>query len=278
MKFPVFLLLLPFLASAEDLVTDSIEAGGVTRTYRYYAPPGAPGKLPLVFVLHGAGGTAERLAPVVHFEKLPAAKGVLVVYPDGFEKHWNDLRGIPEWTAHQRNIDDVGFISALIDRFVARHHADPKRVFVTGVSNGGLMSHRLGCELAGKIAAIAPVVRTFTTKLAEGCRPARPISVHMFFGTADKLVPFEGGMQKMGSVETPVLSAQQTIDRWAALNGCSKPAAVTKTTEPAGSRQVFSSCREGAEVVAYIRDGAGHSWPPDANELIWAFFEKHPMR
>ena len=212
MRFPALLFFLPLLAAAQELTPQSIEAGGVTRAYRFYAPGKAQGKLPLVFVLHGAGGTAERLAPVVGFEKLAAEKGFIVVYPDGFEKHWNDLRGIPEWTAQRRNIDDVSFFSALIDRFVTQHNADPKRVFVTGISNGGLMSHRLGCELAGKIAAIAPVVRTFTNRLAEGCKPARPIPAHLFFGTADKLVPFEGGLQKMGSVETPVLSAQQTVD------------------------------------------------------------------
>lgn len=277
MKFSVLFLLLPFLTAAQDLTPQLIEAGGVTRTYRFYAPGKAQGKLPLVFVLHGAGGAGERLAPVVRFEKLAAEKGFIVVYPDGFEKHWNDLRGIPEWTAQQRNIDDVGFFSALIDRFVSQHNADPKRVFVTGISNGGLMSHRLGCELAGKVAAVAPVVRTFTNRLAEGCKPVRPIPVHMFFGTADKLVPFEGGLQKMGSVETPVLSARQTIDKWAALNGCNRAASVVRTAEPAGSRQSYSGCREGAEVVAYIREGAGHSWPKDATELIWAFFEKHPM-
>jgi polyhydroxybutyrate depolymerase len=271
------MIFLPVLAGAQELIPESIEAGGITRTYRYYAPPGTGGKLPLVFVLHGAGGTSEGLAPVVRFERLAALKGFLVVYPDGFEKHWNDLRGIPEWSAQQRNIDDVGFFSAMIDRFVAQRNADPKRIFVTGISNGGLMSHRLGCELAGKVTAIAPVVRTLTTKLAEGCKPARPMPVHMFFGTADKLVPFEGGIQKMGSAETPVLSAQATIEKWAALDGCAKTPAVTKTTDPAGSRQVFPGCRQGAEVVAYIREGAGHSWPPDATELIWAFFERHSM-
>jgi len=269
--------LTPFFAAAADLTPQSIEAGGVARTYRYYAPPAAARRLPLVFVLHGAGGASERVAATTRFQELAAEKGFIVVYPDGFDRHWNDLRGIPEWTAHQRNIDDVGFFSALIERFVAQHHADPRRVFVTGISNGGLMSHRLGCELAGRIAAIAPVVRTLTSRLASGCMPARPISVHMFFGTADKLVPFEGGIQKMGSVETPVLSARQTIERWAALNGCPEPAQVTRTTEPAGFRQSYSGCREGVEVVAYVREGAGHSWPKDATELIWAFFEKHPL-
>lgn len=271
--------LLPLAALAQELVPQSIVSGGVTRTYRFYAPPEAGRKLPLVFVLHGAGGDGERVARTARFEQLAAKKGFIVVYPDGFEKHWNDLRGYPEWSAHQRNIDDVGFFAALIDKFVAEHHADPKRVFVTGISNGGLMSHRLGCELAGKIAAIAPVVRTLTVKLAGGCKPARPIPVQMFFGTADKLVPFEGGVQRMKSVslELPVLSARQTIEKWAALNGC-KTASVTRTADPPGARHSHSGCRQGAEVIAYVREGAGHSWPKDATELIWSFFEKHPMR
>jgi polyhydroxybutyrate depolymerase len=277
-KLPVLLLLTPLLPPAAELVPQTIEVGGLLRTYRYYAPPNRAGKLPLVFVLHGAGGDGERVARTTRFEQLAAKVGFIVVYPDGFEKHWNDLRGIPEWTAQQRNIDDVGFFSALIDRFVSQHHADAKRVFVAGISNGGLMSHRLGCELANKIAAIAPVVRTLTHKLADGCRPARAISVLMFFGTADKLVPFEGGIQKMGSVGTPVLSARQTIEKWARLNRCASPPSVTPTTEPAGSREAFGNCRDGVEVMAYIREGAGHAWPPDATELIWAFFEKHPMR
>jgi len=276
-KFPAFLLLLPVLGGAQNLTEESIVVGGLTRTYRYYAPSEPGGSLPLVIVLHGAGGASESMPGVTHFDQLAAEQGFIVVFPDGFEKHWNDLRGIPEWSAQQRNVDDVGFISALIDRFITQHNADPARVFVTGISNGGLMSHRLGCELAGKIAAIAPVVRTLTTRLSDQCKPVRPISVLMFFGTADKLVPFGGGIQKMGSVETPVLSAQETIERWAVLNGCSNNPEVTKTTRPPGSRQVFASCRQGVEVVAYIREGAGHKWPEDATALIWAFFKKHPM-
>ena len=162
-------------SAAQELVPESIEAGGVTRTYRWYAPSAQSGRRPLVFVLHGAGGTSERLARVVRFERLAAARKFIVVYPEGFEKHWNDLRGIPEWTAHQRNIDDPAFFSAMIDRFVSRRQADPKRIFVAGISNGGLMAHRLGCEMADRIAAIAPVVRTLTVRLADLCKPSRPI-------------------------------------------------------------------------------------------------------
>lgn len=267
-------------ALAQQLVPQSLESGGITRTYLLYTPPGiqANRPVPAVLVLHGAGGTGERLAKAVQFHELAVKKGFLVIYPDGFERHWNDGRGLPEWTSHVRNIDDIAFFSALIDRLIARHQADPNRIFVTGISNGGLMTHRVGCELAGKVAAIAPVVRTFTVKMAASCRPSRPVPALMFFGTADRLVPFEGGEQKMGGTSTPVLSARQTIDKWAALDGCTPPPLDQITTNRPGRRVSFSSCKQGAEVVACIREGAGHSWPPDATGLIWDFFEKHPRK
>ena len=280
MKMLAVVLALGSLASAQELAPLSMESGGVTRTYRLYAPPKleANRRLPLVFVLHGAGGSGAKLPDVTHFNEVADKHGFLVVYPEGFEKHWNDLRGIPEWSAQTGNIDDVGFFSALIDRLVAKNRVDPKRVYVTGISNGGLMSHRLGCELSAKVAAIAPVVRTFTVKLAERCKPSRPVPALMFFGTADKLVPFEGGEQKIASISVPVLSARQTADKWAALDGCAPKPAVESTASRPGRRLFFSSCRQGSEVIAYLLEGAGHNWPPGAAETIWSFFEKHPMK
>lgn len=280
MKALAVVLALASVGSAQELPPRPIEFGGVTRTYRIYIPPKleANRRVPLVLVLHGAGGTGEKLGGTTRFNEVADKNGFVVVYPDGFEKHWNDLRGIPEWTAHAKNIDDVGFLSALIDRLVTQDQVDSRRVFVTGISNGGLMSHRLGCELSGKIAAIAPVVRTLTVRLSERCKPSRPVPVLMFFGTADKLVPFEGGEQKMGSISTPVLSARQTIDRWASLDGCGAAPAVENIATRAGERLSFSSCKQGSEVIGYILEGAGHSWPPGAAEVIWSFFEKHPMK
>jgi len=257
----------------DSLPLATIKHGGLTRTWRLYTPPNLDRthKTPLVLVLHGAGGDSARMLATTHFNDLADTKGFLVAYVDGFEKHWNDLRGIPEWAAQKNNVDDVGFFNALIGRLVDTAGADPKRVYVTGISNGGLMTHRLGCELADKVAAIAPVVRTLTERLAEGCHPARPLPVLMFFGTADKLVPFEGGKQKMGSVETPVLSARGTIAKWAALDGCGAPPRVMK--EPPKEHQVYEPCKSDARVEAYILEGAGHSWPPDATGIIWKFFE-----
>ena len=256
----------------DTLPLSTIQHGGLARTWRLYTPPhlDRTHKAPLVMVLHGSGGDSAHMVTTTHFNDLADENGFLAAYVDGYEKHWNDLRGIPEWSAQKNNVDDVGFFSALIDHLVATAGVDAKRVYVTGISNGGLMSHRLGCELADKVAAIAPVVRTFTQKLADGCHPARAIPVLMFFGTADKLVPFEGGKQKMGSVETPVLSAHGTIEKWAALDGCRAAPRVTK--EAPKEKLEYQDCRAPSRVTAYILEGAGHTWPPDASAIIWKFF------
>jgi len=252
----------------------TIEQGGLKRTYRLYTPSKLDRSrpAPLVLVLHGSGGASAGMVRTTHFNDVADAHGFLVAYVDGFEKHWNDLRGIPEWSAQRDNVDDVGFFAALIGKLTGKGGADPRRVYVTGISNGGLMTHRLGCELADKLTAIAPVVRTFTRSLAEGCHPARPLPVLMFFGTADKLVPFEGGIQKMGSKETPVLSAHETIAKCAALDGCETSPKVTK--EGKTESREYSQCRAHTRVTAYVLEGGTHSWPPDASETIWKFFDQ----
>lgn len=252
----------------------TIEHGGLARTYRLYMPPQLDRSrpAPLVLVLHGAGGDSAAMVRTTNFNAVADAHGFVVAYVDGFEKHWNDLRGIPEWAAQRNNVDDVGFFAALIGRLTAAGGADPRRVYVTGISNGGLMTHRLGCELADKVAAIAPVVRTFTRALSDGCRPAKPLPVLMFFGTADKLVPFDGGVQKMGSKETPVLSAHETIAKWAALDGCASAPKVTK--EQMTERREYRQCRANTRVAAYIIEGGTHSWPSGAAETIWSFFSR----
>src|SRR5204863_7544544 len=99
---------------------------------------------------------------------------------DGVAKSWNAGRpGVP---AHERGVDDVGFLTALIDLFVKDHGADPKRVFVTGMSNGAMMAHRLGCEASEKIAAIGPVAGLLSTDIAPKCAPKRPVPVMLFLG------------------------------------------------------------------------------------------------
>lgn len=133
----------------------SIIAGGLKRTYLIHLPASDIRRsMPLVIVLHGGGGNGKSMVKLTNggFGKLSDKKGFIVVYPNGIEKHWNDGRNEAEigYETHEKNTDDVGFISALIDDLIKKYNADPKRVYVTGMSNGAIMSYRLGCELSGK--------------------------------------------------------------------------------------------------------------------------------
>src|SRR5262249_51070220 len=131
------------------------------RTYVLHLPrdrePSKPA--PLVIAMHGGSGTGEGFPRLTHhgFDDLADRDGWIVVYPDGIGKNWNDGRKVERSEAYKKNIDDVGFISALIDELTSNHAVDRKRVYATGISNGGFMSQRLARDLSSKIAAIAPV-------------------------------------------------------------------------------------------------------------------------
>lgn len=289
----------------------TMDFGGKTRAYLLHVPPARDKAkpAPLVLVFHGAGGDGALMARLTGFNELADKHGFIVAYPDGYKNNWNDGRGIPMWPAHRENIDDVGFISALIEHLTKTLNVDRKRVYATGISNGGMISWRFGCELSGKLAAIAPVTRTLTEKMAQSCHPPRPLPVLMITGIADPLVPWDGGEQNMGQgVTVKVLSAQQTVAHWVKHNGCAANATITELPDkdPRDGtrvrREVYGSCKAGADVVLYAIEGGGHTWPKlksagaplvdsamaqrlgktsrdiIASEVIWEFFSKHPMK
>ena len=227
---------------------------------------------------------------ITHFGPIADEEGFVVAYPDGLSLGWND--GRDETPAGQRGADDVGFLSALIDHLVATYSVDPARVYVTGLSNGAMMSFRVGCELAGKVAAIAPVAGLHPDALGA-CKPVRPVPVMIFAGSADPLVPYAGGA--IVGDRGRVLSAADTFARWAAIDGCT--AEVIASDEPHTApedktrtrRQEHASCAGGARVVLYTVEGGGHTWPlgkqylpenvigrtsreVDASRVMWRFF------
>ncbi len=284
----------------------SLSWGGLTRTYRLHLPPGsAPaGPLPLVIALHGGGGSGSRMERLTlgGFNTLADREGFAVVYPEGIEKHWNDGRPKGRYRAYREKIDDVGFISALIDHLVAQQNIDQKRVFVTGISNGAMMSHRLACELSGKIAAIAPVAGNLPGDLPLHCTPSRPISVLTINGTADPLVPWTGGEVRFGPLKLGrVESVAETVRFWVAHNHCSPTPAISWLPHrgvPDGTqvrREAYGGGQAGTEVILYAIEGGGHTWPRgwqylpeglvgktsqdlEADEMIWNFFKKHSMK
>jgi polyhydroxybutyrate depolymerase len=286
--------------------TGSIVAAGLQRTYRAHVPlsHNKTKPVPLVIALHGGGGTGEKMVKLTvgRFNKLSYKEGFIVVYPDGIGKHWNDGRskGETKYRAHKENIDDTGFTSALIDYFIKEYNISPKCVYVTGISNGAIMSYRLACELSDKITAIAPVDGNMSQKFFPMCSPSKPISVLAINNTKDPLMPWNGGditgplgVKKLGKV----LSVAQTIEFWVKHNECSSSPTITEEPDKDPKddtrvrREEYGGGKEGTEVVLYAIEGGGHTWPGghqylpasivgkiskdiDANEVIWNFFKK----
>jgi polyhydroxybutyrate depolymerase len=168
-------------------------------------------------------------------------------------------------------VDDVAFLSQLIDLFVAQHRVDPSRVYLMGMSNGGFMTLTAACALSDKVAAAVSVTGVMSVALAASCRPARPISVALVLGEADPLVPYHGG--EVGGGGGAVRSGRESADFWAAADGC----APNPTSEPIpdadpgdGTQSVrlrWTSCRGGTEVELVTVTGGGHTWPGGAQYL-----------
>jgi polyhydroxybutyrate depolymerase len=264
----------------------TLEFSGQTRRYLIHRPKGYDSKtpLPLVLVLHGA---MQRTAGIERMSGMSAKadkENFLAAYPAGTSRSglaptWN--AGACCGYALTHKVDDVGFLRALIDRLEHDYTVDPKRIFVTGISNGGMMSYRLACELADRIAAIAPVEGAQDLE----CRPSGPASVIVFHGTADHLVPYNGGRSpfQLGPVrtDTPVRS---TVAFWVKQDNCST------TPKHEETRQLridtYSGCKDGAGVALYTIPGGHHMWPGTrlslnhvpATDIMWSFFAAHPKK
>lgn len=278
-------------------VAGSIDHQGVARSYtillpRTYSPEV---HIPLILALHGGGGNAQAMCALkAGIQQLADQERFMVVCPQGVEDHWNDGRLAVGYRAHQEGIDDVGFLLALIDQMAADYSIDKDRVFVTGYSNGGMMTYRLACEQPEAVAAIAAGIANLPADL--DCQPSQPIAVMILNGTADPLMPYQGG--QVGTRRNPlgqVLSTEATAEFWAENNGCltdpeshrlpsvrpDDPTRITKST--------YADCQSGAQVVLYTVEAGGHTWPggpqyapkfiigpvsrqANAAELIWAFF------
>jgi polyhydroxybutyrate depolymerase len=285
-------LLLLRVAALPQTSEHFITVGGVQRRYLLHVPPdrkpGAPA--PLIFVLHGGGSSPEN-ASTVDIPQFSDGKGFLVVYPEGLTRGWNDGRDIPG----RAKPDDVAFFAAMIDELVRTTNVDPKRIYATGMSNGGFMSFRLACDLADKLAAIAPVAGSMSEGSFATCKPERPISVLMINGTDDPLVHWEGGPVARGNGRSEPVP--KVAEFWRKIDGCAtelQRGDVPDRDPNDGSTVRYERCaaRDGVEVINYIVTGGGHTWPGgrsyapkslvgnlnrdfDASEVIVEFFARH---
>ena len=271
-------------SAAAVLVPGTLESGGRTRSYvSWQAAKGAA----LVISLHGRLGRGEGQAKLSGLVPIAMREGFTVVFPDGIDRSWSDARGVGP--AAKQGVDDVAFLSALIDEFVAKG-ADPSRVYLLGMSNGGFMSLTAACRLADKLAAVASITGGLSTKLQADCPMSRPVPVALFLGTEDPLVPFNGG--QVAGDRGEVTSAGDAARFFAGKNGCSlepEKQSLPDLDPSDGTRveqQVFGGC--GAPVELFVVTGGGHAWPGsqvfrsqgraskdlDASEAAWAFFKR----
>lgn len=285
----------PAVAGREQEV--SFEFGGRTRRYLMQVPAGADAALglPLVLVLHGGGGNAEFARDATGFAELASREGFLAVFPDGTGVlrskllTWNS-GGLPVYAVEQ-DVDDVGFLRAVVADVQRRVPVDPERVFAVGHSNGGMMVHRLAREASDLFAGVAAVAGAmdFTAK-AGG-----PIAAMIVHGTADEHVPYGGGRPKAGtgrSGDRVDASVQDAIDYYTERNGL---LAYPKITEDGKVKVAEYARRSGGEPAAaplrvVTLEGGGHAWPGTdklrrrgddpfpypASEEIWKFFA--PLR
>ena len=256
-----------------------LEHDGVSRSYELYVPPAYDGSTPVPVVLNFHGFTSTGLAQQENtsMDETAAREGFIVVYPNGLDNSWN--AGVCCGRSADTNVDDVGFTRALIEDLGERGCIDTARVYATGMSNGGFLSHRLACEAADVIAAAAPVAAVLGID-ETACNPARPIPIMQFNGTADPLVRYDGG----GLEDS--LSAQESIDGWIARDGCTGEPEVSYQNG-AATCETVGDCEGGASVTLCSIEGAGHCWPGqpcrlafageptfdiDANEAMWGLF------
>ena len=269
---------------------------GRERSYLLYAPPNAGGELPLVVALHGASQDAAAFAEETQFAAVAAAMRMVVVFPDGSGTEPGKL----SWNAHfccgvgaAEQVDDIGFIGALIDRIAATLPIDRKRVYATGMSNGGMLSYQLAAAHPEWLAAIAPVSAAIGGTSRNGDRfvtvaPDRPVPVMIIHGRKDPFVLFDGGSPSPISFpRRSNMGVAEALSLWSAADGCAAPPALSEPAPGRLRRSVYGPCRDGGEIVLWEIEDGEHNWPANvrfpapagaprtvAAEIL-AFFARH---
>jgi len=259
----------------------SLMVDGVMRTFRVHAPPGydATAETPLLFVFHGYTETADQIEMITKMTPETDAHGYLVVYAQGLGTSWN--AGNCCGSSQTSQVDDEKFVLAMLDQIESDYCVDDHRIFSSGFSNGGMLSHRLACEVADKFAAIGPVSGTMAL---DTCSPSRPVPVMSFHGTGDFVVQYADGGFSGGE------GAVQTSTEWAARNGCDTTSTVTFDQGDAKC-QTWGNCDAGADVTLCTLTNGGHQWPGgnsagptglinmdiSASSALLDFFDAHPM-
>ena len=279
-------LLFATFSFAQTTVTSSFEYDGVSRDYRLYIPAIYDGSqpAPLVFNLHGYGSDNVSQELYGDFRPIADTANFIIVHPQGLlddfgSTHWN--------TFGTSTVDDLGFLSALIDTIYANYNINADRIYSTGFSNGGFMSYKLACLLSGRIAAIAPVGGSMTTAEFGVCNTNHPMPVLHIHGTADETIPYAGNILFM-----PI---DDIVDHWVTFNECTSDPVVNDITDSdpddgcSATQYVYENGLLGSTVELFKIESGEHTWPGsayiagitnndfDASTEIWRFFSQYTL-
>lgn len=263
---------------------------GISRSYVLNLPPGyyESSGLSLVIAMHGGGGSASQFETTSKLTEKANASGFVVVYPEGTGviNTWN--AGTCCGSAVTNNINDVKFISQLIDKLIDSYKINPKKVYATGHSNGGMMSYRLACELSNKIAAIAPNGSTMV--VTQACNPSRAVPVLHMHSKLDQHVVYTGGYGNgISGVYCPPLDSVMNV--WSLKNNCTTNGEVV-TSNSNYTQKRWRNCTNNVTIDYYLTNDGGHGWPGglpggpnsdipstsiNANDLLWNFFQQHQL-
>jgi polyhydroxybutyrate depolymerase len=254
------------MAGDGDLVAGELRIGGRERGFTIRLPRAAPDDrpTPLALVLHGNnpdGGGGRMMREWTTFDAQADRRGFAIAYPDGHQGSWADGRGVT--AADEAGVDDVAFLTAIVDWSAERYGTSPDRTMVAGISNGAFMAHRLALEACTRVAVIATVAGQLPAALRD-LRPTHAVSAMLIHGTADKLSPIDGGYSRRrgpgGELRGRTLSLRETAEHWRAIDRCPPGPGETRTTE-FSSRTTSEAGAGGTRVVAWTVFGGGHTWP-----------------
>jgi polyhydroxybutyrate depolymerase len=305
-------------AQAQD-AQEEVEVNDHTRTFVVHLPQGYDSQqhYPLVILLHGLDQDAAEMARLTHFNEFADRDSIIAVYPNALRGRWNLGAGEPrpyrrgpyrgpriygpgypppgprpepgERREGAPRSQDIQFLNRMLDKLATHYSVDTRRIYATGLGEGGFMALRMGCSMADRVAAIAVVGAAMPRML--NCVPSRPVPALLMNGTDDPIVPYDGGRYKDGLLH--LLSAEDSAKEWARLNHCSaKPSESKLPSLKEGGKDtrvyIFDDCQENAQVALYSVKGGGHTWPGgeqymtekevgktsnalNANETIWSF-------
>ncbi len=272
--------------SAPD-VSSAVTMMIAARPYPSHIPSTYDGSraLPLVVLLHGYGASGSLQAAYLGLTGLSESRNFLLAYPDGTlnaqsQRFWNATNACCDFA--RQNIDDVAYVTAIIDDMSARYRVDPRRIFIVGHSNGGFMAHRMACERADRIAAIVSLAGAQSTD-ASRCTPSEPVSVLQIHGLTDPTILYRGGSLG-GTAATMYPSARDTVATWGRLNRCGDFADTGMTfdyvtTAPGNETHVgrHGACMGGAAEL-WSMDATGHipAFTPAWGEAVIDWLEAHP--